>query len=214
MSEKKKLSNDIKNLIKLILIENKWESRSSQHISLVKFLKKDIEIYTINELREYDNFLSELEDTSFTKQEIQNILKLVNHAKFEDDVLEFLEIFSTRRKWKSTSKKIYSVKKIFVKFNLFSLSNFFNLMKTDKNLHSLRQTKLTDIQVDDILFILDSMKKKDNNIDPNNYNLIKQKIKDEKLTSDEKTFLFEEYGLEPYNNYLKQLLIIFLENQI
>ena len=214
MGEKRKLSNEIKGLIKMILIENDWKPRSSSHVSLVKFLKNELEIYTRDDLRTNTKMSLELKNTEFDSNEIENIIKLSENAKFDADMIEFIETFRNKKKWKTTSLKMNIFKKILISLDIYNVQDIRDIQKKDKNLDIFRKTKLSDIQVELILNLLDTFDKEYSKIDPNDFDLIKEKIKNKKLTSEDYLDLFAAYDLKPYNDYLKNLALTYLKKQI
>ena len=214
MSEKEKLSKEIKNLIKEILDKNKWKTKASSHVELVKFFKYELGIYTRDDLRTDTKMSLELKNTEFDSDEIENIIKLSENAKFDADIIEFIEIFRNRKKWKTTSQKITFFKKILINFNIYNVQDIRDIQKKDKNLDVFRKTKLSDIQVDLILNILKTFKKEYSKIDLNDFDLIQEKIKNKELTSEDYLYLFAAYDLKPYNDYLKGLALTYLKKQI
>jgi len=214
MSEKRKLSNEIKGLIKMILIENDWKIRSSSHVSLVKFFKNELEIYTRDDLRIDTKMSLELKNTEFDSNEIENIMKLSENAKFDADMIEFIENFRNKKKWKTTSLKMTIFKKILINLDIYNVQDIRDIQKKDKNLDIFRKTQLSDIQVDLILNLLNTFDKKYSKIDPNDFDFIKNKIKNKELTSEDYLYLFVAYDLKPYNDYLKGLALTYLKKQI
>lgn len=217
MSDKKKLSRDIKILIKAILVENNWESRSNSHKILLKFFKKQLEIYNIDDLRSI-NIDSDIEallkQSEFNTNEIKNIIKLIENAKFDENINEFIEIFIKTRKWKPTSNKITLLKNILISLNIFNIQDIRDMIKDDSNLNILRKTRLSNNHVDDIIKILNIKETKNFGFESTDYDLIKNKINNKELKSEDYNYLFQEYKLEPYDNYLKKLLLTYLQKQI
>lgn len=218
----KKLSNDIKLLIKNIRISNDWVAKSKLHIKLVNFFKKIINVYTIDDLRKFNNIQNYLDILELNEQQIKNFIQLFNDAKFHPDFLTFLNNFRIKRKWPSTSNKYDIVKNIFINLNIFTIDDIISLFNNDPTLNVLTKTKLNNSHVNDIILMIknisqnkiisqDQIISQDENIvDPYDFDYIKNNINS--FTDNQLQNLFIQYGLVSYNDYLKKIILVYLKN--